>query len=77
MKPKRRKTPRDLEVDNRRHNLAMHGGSLSRDGATGWLRLMFAGQADLSPQLKRSQVVCRFSRVAHSSHIPTSKEPLG
>jgi len=29
MKPKRRKTPRDLEVDNRRHYLAMHGGSAS------------------------------------------------
>jgi hypothetical protein len=27
MKPKERKTPRDLEVNNRRHDLAMHGGS--------------------------------------------------
>jgi hypothetical protein len=34
MKLKRRKTPRELEVDNHRHYLAMHGGSLSRDGAT-------------------------------------------
>jgi hypothetical protein len=41
-----------------------------------WIRK--SGQADLSLNSRpNSQFACRISRVAHSSHIPAFKEPLG